>query len=351
MKNNIVKIYHLVLLLFVVNACGQKQATPTLKQSENTTTMEKIDKTAQEWKEILTPEEYRVLREKGTEYAFTGDLLDNKKKGIYTCAGCGNELFSDEMKFNSGTGWPSFDAEIEGGKITKHVDKSHGMTRTEITCAKCDGHLGHLFYDGSTKTQQRYCVNSVSLNFKEQTTHAEDKKQKIVFGGGCFWCVEAAFLELKGVEKVVSGYSGGTIKNPAYREVTTGRTGHAEVIEVTYDSEKILLEELLEVFFVVHDPTTLNKQGADVGSQYRSAIYYVTENQKSIIDKVISVLNQSDVFDGKIVTEVAPLGAFYKAEEYHQNYYNQNKSQPYCQLVIAPKIEKVQKAFKDKLKK
>lgn len=351
MTSQKIKWILILCLGLTISACGQKKADIVIPETKIKTAMGKVQKTDQEWKDTLTDEEYRILRQKGTEPAWTGDLLDNKKKGVYTCAGCGNELFTDDMKFDSGTGWPSFDAEIEGGKIDKHLDKSHGMTRTEITCSRCGGHLGHLFFDGRTETQQRYCVNSASLNFEEgKKVEKKAKKQKIVLGAGCFWCVEAAFLELEGVKSVVSGYSGGTVKNPAYREVTTGRTGHAEVVEVTFDSTKISLQEILEVFFVVHDPTTPNRQGADVGTQYRSAIYYTDEGQKAIIDEVIEALNAPDVFNGGIVTEVAPLGAFYKAEDYHQNYYNQNSEQPYCKLVILPKLEKVRKAFKEKLK-
>ena len=347
--NNTTKQWILGLFIFSMSlfmeACGQPAQTTT--NVKNTVPMEKIEKTEQEWKSILSPEQYYVLRQKGTERAYTGALLETKEKGIYKCAGCGSELFSDDMKFDSHCGWPSFDKEIAGGKIKKVLDESHGMIRTEIVCAQCGGHLGHLFEDGPTATGQRYCVNSLSLAFEPDT----QKSEKIILGGGCFWCIEAAFLELKGVQKVVSGYAGGTIKNPAYREVTTGRTGHAEVVEVTYNPSEISLQEILEVFFTVHDPTTLNRQGADVGTQYRSAIYYTNEAQKNIVDKTIKALIDADAFEGKITTEIAPLQAFYSAEDYHQNYYNQNKSQPYCQLVIEPKIEKVRKVFKDKLKK
>lgn len=347
--NNNTKQWILGLFIFSMSlfmeACGQPTKTTTT--IKNTVPMEKIEKTEQEWKSILSPEQYYVLRQKGTERAYTGALLETKEKGIYKCAGCGSELFSDDMKFDSHCGWPSFDKEIAGGKIKKVLDESHGMIRTEIVCAQCDGHLGHLFDDGPTATGQRYCVNSLSLAFEPDT----QKSEKIILGGGCFWCIEAAFLELKGVQKVVSGYAGGNIKNPAYREVTTGRTGHAEVVEVTYNPSQITLSEILEVFFTVHDPTTLNRQGADVGTQYRSAIYYTNEVQKNIVDKTIKALTDADAFEGKITTEIAPLQAFYSAEDYHQNYYNQNKSQPYCQLVIEPKIEKVRKVFKDKLKK
>jgi peptide methionine sulfoxide reductase msrA/msrB len=297
----------------------------------------------EDWKSKLSPEQYYILREKGTERPFTGALLMNKEKGIYSCAGCGNELFTDEMKFDSHCGWPSFDREIAGGKIKKTVDKSLGMIRTEITCANCDGHLGHIFDDGPTETGERYCVNSLSLSF--QPVIKQNKIEEITLGGGCFWCVEAVYLHLKGVIKVESGYSGGFIKNPAYREVCNGTTGHAEVVKITYDAHEISLQKILEVFFTVHDPTSLNRQGNDVGTQYRSVIYFHHAEQEQIAKSIINQLQEQKVFFNPIVTEVKPFETFYKAEDYHQNYYNQHKSEPYCELVIAPKLEKFKKVF------
>ena len=171
-----------------------------------------------------------------------------------------------------------------------------------------------------------------------------------VLGGGCFWCVEAVYENLDGVTKVVSGYAGGSVENPSYEEVCTGRTGAAEVIEITYDKTKTNLDEIFKVFFTVHDPTTLNRQGADVGTQYRSVIFYKNENEKKAAQDLINDLNK-EVFDNKIVTTLEPLKKFYKAEEYHQGYYENNKNKPYCQMVIQPKIEKFEKVFKDRLKK
>jgi len=169
-------------------------------------------------------------------------------------------------------------------------------------------------------------------------------------GAGCFWCVEAIFQELKGVDQVASGYSGGEIKNPSYKEVCTGRTGHAEVVQVTYNPQIISFEELLEVFFQTHDPTTINKQGNDVGTQYRSAIFYHSDEQKEISEEVIKKLNDSGAFNNQIVTEVVPFETFYIAENYHQDYFNLNGEQPYCSYVIKPKMDKFKKAFSDKLK-
>lgn len=169
------------------------------------------------------------------------------------------------------------------------------------------------------------------------------------FAGGCFWCTEAVFLEIKGVHKVVPGFTGGIIKNPAYREVTTGRTGHAEAIQITFDPKQVSFEDLLEIFFATHDPTTLNRQGNDIGTHYRSEIFYHDDEQKKKTEAYIAALTQENVFPNPIVTRVTPASEFYIAEDYHHNYYRQNTSQPYCQYVISPKVDKVRKLFKDKL--
>lgn len=177
-----------------------------------------------------------------------------------------------------------------------------------------------------------------------------ERIEKVVFAGGCFWCTEAVFQRLEGVATVVSGYTGGHIKNPAYREVCSGRTGHAEGIEITYDPAVVSFETLLEVFFATHDPTTLNRQGNDVGTQYRSEIFYTTELQRQQSQAFIQLLTDQKVFGNPIVTQVSVLDVFYKAEEDHQDYYNQNTQQPYCQFLITPKIEKIKKFYADKLK-
>lgn len=183
-----------------------------------------------------------------------------------------------------------------------------------------------------------------------------DKKTKqsnfdnITLAGGCYWCVEAIYENLNGVKSVVSGYAGGKMPNPTYEEVSTGKTGHAEVVQITYDKNVTNLDEIFNVFFTVHDPTTLNRQGADVGTQYRSAIFYKNEEQKKAAQSIINALTKGKIYDSPIVTTLEPLSQFYKAENYQQNYYANNKSQPYCKLVIQPKIEKFEKLFKDRLK-
>jgi peptide-methionine (S)-S-oxide reductase len=171
------------------------------------------------------------------------------------------------------------------------------------------------------------------------------------FGSGCFWCTEAVFQNLEGVELVESGYSGGKVKNPTYKEVCSGLTGHAEVIHVHYDPAIVTYDELLEVFWKTHDPTTLNRQGADEGTQYRSVIFYHNDEQKQLAEKYKQELDKSGAFNAPIVTEITPFDVFYKAEDYHQNYYNLNGNAPYCSFVIQPKVEKFKKVFKDKLKK
>lgn len=185
-------------------------------------------------------------------------------------------------------------------------------------------------------------INTIEMN--------QENLKTAVFGAGCFWCVEAVFEELIGVHSVISGYSGGHVKNPAYREVCTGRTGHAEVIKILYDPEVISFKELLEVFWQTHDPTTLNRQGADVGTQYRSAIFYVDDEQRQLAEEYKKKLDASGAWSNPIVTEISSLKNFYDAEEDHQDYYQNNSDQPYCAAVIRPKMEKFRKAFQDKLK-
>ncbi len=181
--------------------------------------------------------------------------------------------------------------------------------------------------------------------------HTVDGREVATLGGGCFWCLEAVFDELKGVEKVVSGYSGGKVVNPAYSEVCTGATGHAEAVQLTFDTGAISFREILRVFFAVHDPTTLNRQGADVGTQYRSIIFYHSEEQKAIAEQVIKELDEAKIWYAPIVTEVRPLVAFYPAEDYHQDYFRLNREQAYCRAVIAPKVAKLRKQYFEKLKK
>ena len=186
---------------------------------------------------------------------------------------------------------------------------------------------------------------------KPKTTNNMSNLETITIGGGCYWCVEAVYEKLNGVQSVVSGFAGGKTANPSYEEVSSGRTGYAEVVQITYDKTITNLNEIFRVFFTVHDPTTLNRQGADVGTQYRSVIFFKDETQKVAAQNIIAALKKAKVYDSPIVTTLEPFTQFYKAEDYHQNYYQNNKNQPYCQMVIQPKIAKFEKVFKDKLKK
>ena len=179
---------------------------------------------------------------------------------------------------------------------------------------------------------------------------AEKSTELATLAGGCFWCLEAVYKELRGVSRVVSGYAGGHVESPTYREVCDGTTGHAEVVQITFDPSAVSYKELLEVFFTIHDPTTLNRQGADVGTQYRSAVFYHTPEQRETAEQVIAEMSAARVWDSPIVTEVAPLDKFYPAEDYHQNYFEKNPTQPYCSAVVAPKVSKFRKLFLDRLK-
>jgi len=204
---------------------------------------------------------------------------------------------------------------------------------------------------GSSCGQKSKDENKEVTQNKTMANQSNEGLSLATFGSGCFWCTEAVFLNVEGVTKVASGYSGGKVKNPTYKEVCSGLTGHAEVIQVTYDPKKISYDELLEIFWGTHDPTTLNKQGADEGTQYRSVVFYHNDEQRELAEGYKKKLDESGAFNDPIVTEISPFTTFYVAEDYHQNYYNLNGSAPYCKFVIQPKVEKFKKVFKDKLKK
>jgi peptide methionine sulfoxide reductase msrA/msrB len=274
----------------------------------------------------LDPEAYRITQNAGTEVAFCGNLLDNKKEGVYCCIVCGLPLFSSEHKFHSGTGWPSFYSPIDPEHIAQRVDRSHGTVRTEINCARCGAHLGHVFDDGPPPTGQRYCLNSAALKFYEKGEARPPESQPVktevaYFAGGCFWGVQHYFKQGAGVLGAVSGYMQGHLDKPTYKQVCTDRTGHAETVKVVYDPERITYRRLLEAFFKMHDPTQLNRQGPDVGAQYRSGIWYTTEEQKREAEELIKNLEAERRYgDAKIVTQVEPAKTFWPAEEYHQDY-------------------------------
>jgi len=273
----------------------------------------------------LSAEEEKIIINKGTEAPFSGKYNDFSEKGYYHCKQCNARLYISNDKFASTCGWPSFDDEIKGAiKKQKDVDGK----RTEILCANCGAHLGHVFEgEGLTDKNIRHCVNSVSMIF------VPDKKEphttKAYFAGGCFWGVEYLFEHEDGVISAVSGYMGGSMTNPSYRDVSSGDTGHLEVVEITYDPTKVDYEKLAKLFFEIHDPTQIDGQGPDIGKQYLSAIFYKNNDEKKIIHKLIDILKAKGY---KIVTKVLPANSFWKAEEYHQNYYDKKKQQPYCHV-------------------
>lgn len=274
----------------------------------------------------LTREEMRVILEKGTEHPFTGQYLNNKVAGTYLCRQCGAPLYRSSDKFDSGCGWPAFDDALEGAVLRK--PDADGQ-RVEIVCAKCGGHLGHVFEgEGFTPKNTRHCVNSISMTFVPQgqdqpagtkqaagTAHAG--MATALFAGGCFWGVEDAFSKVPGVLDAVSGYTGGKVENPTYDQVSKGYTGHAEAVRVTYDPAKVSYEQLARLFFEIHDPTQLNRQGPDLGPQYRSAVYYADAAQKDVAEKLIAALRAKG---WDVVTEVTPAATFYAAEDYHQDF-------------------------------
>lgn len=259
----------------------------------------------------LTPEEERVIVHKGTEAPFSGAYWNLKEAGTYVCKRCQTPLYRSEDKFDSGCGWPSFDDEIPGAVI--RTPDADGR-RVEIVCANCKAHLGHVFQgEGLTDKNTRHCVNSVSMLFVPATACAETA----YFAGGCFWGVEDAFSALPGVCDVVSGYMGGSVPNPTYEQVCTGTTGHAETVRVRFDAKMVSYGALARMFFEVHDPTQINRQGPDVGTQYRSAIFPVDEAQRTVAQKLIDELEEKG---WKVVTTLEPLSTFYPAEDYHQDY-------------------------------
>jgi len=302
----------------------------------------KVVKSAAEWKQQLTAEEFRITRLKGTEPAHSSEMCSYFEPGKYTCVCCGSFLFDGGEKFESGTGWPSFTQPITENAVAYHKDVSFGMARIEALCNACDAHLGHVFPDGPAPSGLRYCMNAVSLEKVQSNT------RKITLGGGCFWCTETIFRQLRGVEKVESGYSGGNISNPTYREVCSGMTGHAEVIEITYNPDEISFEDLFRIHLSTHNPTTLNRQGADVGTQYRSIVFYRNPEEEHKTTAVLKEMQSS--FDENIVTQIAPFEQFYKAENDHQEYYSKNPEAQYCEIVIHPKLQKFKAMYKDKIK-
>jgi peptide methionine sulfoxide reductase msrA/msrB len=272
----------------------------------------------------LTKEEEYIIEHKGTEAPHSGIYNDFYEDGIFTCKRCGAPLYSSKDKFNSGCGWPSFDDELPNA-IKRNIDKDG--QRVEIVCANCGGHLGHVFEgERITEKNTRHCVNSLSIKFIPKS---EEKVSYAYFAGGCFWGVEYFFNKTKGVIEAISGFMGGRLENPTYQDVCYENTGHLEVVQVKYDASQVSYEELAKLFFEIHNPEQKNGQGPDIGSQYLSAVFVSSEDERKIIKDLIARLESKGY---KIATKVLDAERFYEAESYHQHYYEKTGKIPYCHV-------------------
>lgn len=272
----------------------------------------------------LTPEEERIIIYKGTERPFSGKYDKHFEKGVYTCKRCDAELFVSSSKFNSHCGWPSFDDQI--GKSVKRIRDADGV-RTEILCANCDAHLGHVFTgERLTSKNTRYCVNSISMSF---VPAKKQKTNRAIFASGCFWGTEYHFKRAPGVISTTVGYTGGKLDNPTYKQVCTDKTGHAEAVEVIFDPAKTTYEKLAKLYFETHDFSQLNRQGPDIGTQYRSVIFYLDREQKRVAEKLVRELRKKRY---KVKTQIAAATKFWPAELYHQDYYQKTGKTPYCHI-------------------
>lgn len=298
--------------------------------------------TAAELKKNLTPLQFSVTQNDNTEPPFENDYWNNKKDGLYVDIVTGEPLFSSWDKFDSGCGWPSFTKPLDQKLITEKIDRKFNTTRTEVRSTLGDSHLGHVFEDGPPPTGQRYCINSASLHFIPAENLAQDgygefislfkklNREKATLAAGCFWGVEEIIREFPGVIETTVGYTGGTTANPKYQDICRGDTNHAEAIEVIFNPAILSYEDLLKKFFRLHDPTTPNRQGNDMGTQYRSAIFCHNTEQRKIAEKVKNEINASGKWKKPIVTEIIEAQKFYPAEDSHQDYLQKNPDGYHC---------------------
>ena len=318
---------------------------------------EEKNNVTEDLKKKLNPMQFHVTQQCGTEPPFQNEYWNNHADGIYVDIVSGDPLFSSKDKFDSGSGWPSFTKPIKGVAVTEKTDTSHGMRRVEVRSKEGDSHLGHVFPDGPGPQGLRYCINSASLRFipvdqleaqgygeyvalfqdsksnQSESKAAVSTEEVAVLAGGCFWGVEELIRELPGVLSTEVGYTGGTVANPTYEVMTTGRTGHAEAVRVVFDPRKLSYSELLRYFFRLHDPTTMNRQGNDQGTQYRSAIFYTSPKQHEVAEEVIKEVNASGKWKAPIVTQVVAASSWYPAEEYHQDYLQKHPNGYTCHYV------------------